>query len=402
MSFRKIIFWAHLVAGLVAGLVIATMALTGMTLAFRNQIVARVERGVAHVAPPPPGTTAQPLGDLVSAVREDQPDARISGVTVQHDPTAAVLVSTGRNEGVYVDPYSAEILGPTATAWRSFFQTMEDWHRALGREGPNRRIGQAVTGAACALYFWLLLSGFYLWWPAKVGRLRFKLGGKARDWNWHNVVGAWVSPLLLVTTFTGLVMSYRWANNLVFVLSGSPVPAAEGGGAPRGEGNRPGAGGPGERGNGERMASGARPDGAPRNREGAGGGSRMRIDYDRMVHAAAQAVPDWESINVRAGGPRGGGPGGAAGIAVSVRPQGVWPLFAQTQLTLDPATGAVLRTETYDQSNAGRKVRTWIRFLHTGEAFGWVGATLMALAAAGGVLLVFTGLSLAYRRFFAR
>jgi hypothetical protein len=40
-----------------------------------------------------------------------------------------------------------------------------------------------------------------------------------------------------------------------------------------------------------------------------------------------------------------------------------------------------------------------LRFAHTGEVAGIVGQTVAGLASAGGALLVWTGLALAWRRF---
>ena len=48
-------------------------------------------------------------------------------------------------------------------------------------------------------------------------------------------------------------------------------------------------------------------------------------------------------------------------------------------LTLDRATAAVVQWETL-RVNAGRRLRSWTRFVHTGEAFGVVGQTVAGLA----------------------
>ena len=42
-----------------------------------------------------------------------------------------------------------------------------------------------------------------------------------------------------------------------------------------------------------------------------------------------------------------------------------------------------------------------MRFLHTGEALGFFGKLVAALASIGGALLVWTGFALAWRRFIA-
>ena len=51
MAFRKVIFWIHLLAGVIAGTVIFVMSATGVALAFEKEIVAWMERDVRRVAP---------------------------------------------------------------------------------------------------------------------------------------------------------------------------------------------------------------------------------------------------------------------------------------------------------------------------------------------------------------
>ncbi|HEX7955800.1 MAG TPA: PepSY-associated TM helix domain-containing protein, partial [Pyrinomonadaceae bacterium] len=70
----------------------------------------------------------------------------------------------------------------------------------------------------------------------------------------------------------------------------------------------------------------------------------------------------------------------------------------RSQLTLDRATGEVVRWEPYANNTAGRRLRTWLRFAHTGEVYGLAGQTVAALASLGGAFLVYTGLALALRR----
>jgi uncharacterized iron-regulated membrane protein len=106
-------------------------------------------------------------------------------------------------------------------------------------------------------------------------------------------------------------------------------------------------------------------------------------------------VPGWTSIFLRLP-QRPGGP--ATAFIQEPAPPGPGPIPRST-LTLDSTTGAVSKWEPYSRANAGRKLRMWFRYLHTGEAFGIVGQAVAGLASAGGVVLVWTGLSLAWRRF---
>ncbi|MBP6703938.1 MAG: PepSY domain-containing protein, partial [Vicinamibacteria bacterium] len=57
------------------------------------------------------------------------------------------------------------------------------------------------------------------------------------------------------------------------------------------------------------------------------------------------------------------------------------------------------RHETYASQNAGRKLRSWARWVHTGEAFGVAGQTIAGLASAIAVILAWTGVALSWRRF---
>jgi uncharacterized iron-regulated membrane protein len=66
---------------------------------------------------------------------------------------------------------------------------------------------------------------------------------------------------------------------------------------------------------------------------------------------------------------------------------------------LDPVTTATTRVVSYGAMSASRRIRSWVRYSHTGEAFGVAGQTVATMASAGGALLAWTGLSLAWRRF---
>jgi uncharacterized iron-regulated membrane protein len=391
VKFRPLIFWLHLVAGVVAGLVIGVMSFTGAALAFEKEIIAWAERDVRHVTEPGGEAKPLPLDELLTKARAAQPEVRHTSATVYADPGLAVMLNAGRTNSCYVNPYTGEVKSSEALPARRFLQAMNDWHRWLGREGDGRAVGKAITGACNLAFLVLALSGLYLWWPRQWTRavLRaitwpsLRLRGKARDWNWHNAVGLWSAPVLIVLTATALPMSYRWAGDAVFRLTGSPVPTAGGPGGNAGPAVEVPAPAPGAK----------------------------RLGYAALLAGAQQQVPKWEQITIRlgGGGPRGGGGENRGGeerrgpqpVSLTVREHGGWPPFASTQLSLDPFTGAILRAEGFADYNHGRQVRSWMRFLHTGEALGVVGQVVAALASLGGLVLVWTGFALAVRRLVA-
>ncbi len=72
----------------------------------------------------------------------------------------------------------------------------------------------------------------------------------------------------------------------------------------------------------------------------------------------------------------------------------------RAQLSLERGSGAVMSWEPYSGQGLGRRLRSWSRWVHTGEAGGFIGQTIAGLAAAGATVLVWTGWAMAWRRFF--
>lgn len=93
---------------------------------------------------------------------------------------------------------------------------------------------------------------------------------------------------------------------------------------------------------------------------------------------------------------------GATQLTVTLEEAKALHPYPRSILTLDAVTAAVVQWEPYASYNLGRTLRSWVRPVHTGEAGGVVGQMLAALASAGGVILIWTGLALAWRRFRAR
>jgi uncharacterized iron-regulated membrane protein len=382
MSFRSLVFWVHLGAGLAAGLAIGVMCFTGTLLAFEKELVAWSERDARVIPPPPPDATRLPIGRLQETLQQSHPGARPTGLVVSRDPHAALAFTAGRSASYYANPYTGEIRQPASTALSRFMRTMTDWHRSLGFTGETSRPrGKLVNGVANVVFCLLALTGLYLWlprtWSWRAVRpaiwFRQNASAKARDFNWHNAIGFWCAPVLIVLTLTALPISFRWAGNLIVTLTGTP-PSAPG---------SPGAGAPA-------VVLPPPPPGA------------MPLAPEALIAAAQAQVPDWKTITLRLGDGERGRSATAPAAQVTVRENASWPRTATTTLTLDPYRGEVLRRAGYAELNAAQQVRAWTRFLHTGEAVGAPGQFLAGVACLGGVFLVYTGFALSWRRFFSR
>lgn len=379
MTFRKALFWVHLAVGLLAGGAIFSMAASGILLAFEPQLTAWAERDLRTV-PVPADAIRQPLDALMAKASEaspKEPKGRPSGVTVWSDPTASIAVSFGKEGGnLYLDPYSGAVLGKDSRM-HDILYVVEEWHRWFAA----RDFGRPVTGAANLFFLFLVISGLYLWFPRRRNWAAFKavtvpkLGpkGRARDWNWHNAAGFWASALVLTTTLTGAVISYRWAADLVFVLTGNEPPPR-----PKEEGPRAKAGKPDARKVGNRTSS------------------IPMASIDTLFAKSSAKVPGWASVSLRL--PQKPG----APLTAQISMPGYTGKYQRSQLTFDAASVEEKKWEPFAGQNLGRKLRAFVIPVHTGRAAGPLGQTLALLSSAAALLLVWTGVAMSWRRFFGK
>lgn len=365
---RATLFWAHLATGVVAGAVVLVMSATGVLLTYQRQMTAWAGGTVT----PPPGAARLPLDTLVARAGASAAGARVTGVTLRADPRAPVAVGVEPRRTVLVDPYTGAVLagGPRL---RAFFAEVERWHRSLA-VGPSVRapLGVKLTGAANLAFLFLLCTGLVLWWPRRVTwrSVRavlvptFRARGRARDWNWHHVLGLWSAPVLLLVVGSAAFISYSWPGALTARLLGGQPARPE---APRAGGERREATGP-----------------------------ALTADLDSVFAHAAAAAPGWQSLQLRMPPAGEGRATLTASATASNRPDG------RTMVTVDARSGAVVRTQPYARLATAQQVRAWVRPVHTGEAAGVVGQTLAGLVSLAGVVLVWTGLALTWRRFRSR
>ena len=364
---RKIIFWCHLAAGVFAGVVILVMSVTGVLLTYERQIVAWADTRGYSVSPQD-GAAQLPVETLLAKARAARP-AQPATLTLRADPAAPAEAGYGREGTLFLNPYTGEVLGEGSRRTRAFFQSVTDWHRWLGAGGERRAWGRAVTGACNLVFLFIVASGFYLWWPRKWTRagvrgaawFRRGLSGKARDFNWHNVVGFWSAAPLFVVVLSAVVISYAWASNLVYRVAGEQPPRQQQRPQPPAQGGGP------------------QPELAP-------GG------LNALWARAAQQQTGWRSISLRLPTAADKTVAFTIDSGTGGQPQ------RRAQLTLDRRTGEVSKWEPFSSYTLGRRLRSYLRFAHTGEVLGVAGQTVAGLASAGGALLVWTGLALAWRR----
>lgn len=381
MPFRKIIFWLHLFAGLIAGGVIAVMSATGIGIAFEEEILRWYDRKVSRIeTTPEKGKAPLTLVELKQLVEVARPEFQVTSVTVHRDPIRTWEFYAGREGPLYVDPFTGAMHESRSHGAHEVIHTLEEWHRWLGDGEGVGSIGGLVTGTGNLMFVVACVSGLYLWFPRRWGRralrplvgLKFGYKGKARDFNWHNVFGFWSFPVLLVLGVTAVAISFEWGHRLVFTVAGEDAPKSRNYGmmavAP--------------------PVMPVPPEGTP------------RLSLEAAFDHVAMAFPDWESITFEQLPSISGTVAEPLEFGVTLPDH--MPSRAYVPVKTDPFTGEILQAVRFQDRSPGLQARVWMRFLHTGGAFGLPGKIIASLACLASLILVWTGFALSWRRFFGK
>ena len=364
MTFRRILFWIHLFVGLSVGLVVVFLATTGSILAFQAQIVSFAEQNARVAASAPVNTCVSPSG-LLARATEDQHRSPIS-MTLFADVHRPAEVVFGRDT-LLMNACSGEIIRRDAGRLRSFFSDVRDLHRWVAWGGVRHENLRAVKNAGALCFLFLLLSGLYLWFPRKLSWQHFKpaiffrskLKGRARDWNLHNIFGFWMALPLACIVLTGVIMAYPWATALLYRAAASTPPPM-------------------------------RPETESKQKKALA--IEKYPSLDSAIRTAMAQDTRWKSLLMRMPAEKD------AAIAFTLDEGDGGKPQQRAQLSIARKDATVLRWEPFSANPRGRQWRLYARFMHTGEIFGFVGQLIALLAALSALMLVWTGFSLALRR----
>ncbi|GGC14057.1 membrane protein [Parapedobacter defluvii] len=230
--------WLHLWLGIVTGLVVFIVSITGCIYVFTDELKAICYPDRLFVTPT--NHTVQPLSVMLANVQEALGNEyEISRCDIHPAPNrswtfrALDINPDGfghwgyfrYNFRVYVNPYTAEVIHVENTN-NEFFQLVLAVHTHLLL---GHKIGQPIVAYSVLIFVFLLLSGLILWWPKKWTRkalkqsfqIKWRAKFKRVNYDLHNVLGFYTLIPALVLAGTGLVFSFTWVDqSLYFLFSG--------------------------------------------------------------------------------------------------------------------------------------------------------------------------------------
>lgn len=198
---RRLLFQVHVWLGLLTGLYVAIICLTGAALVFRIDMQRALH---PHLFTP---SAAGPLADPVAvmeSVSRAYPQHRLSGVDAPTSvrPTyLAYVTSDAEFRTVLIDPVTTAVLGelPEHPAIR----TLQQLHYNL----LGGRTGRTINGIGAFGILILCATGLVIWWPGTAGwrpsSPRLWLTG--RGWReLHRAVGVWSMAFIAMWAITAL------------------------------------------------------------------------------------------------------------------------------------------------------------------------------------------------------
>ncbi len=213
--------WFHLWIGIVSGIPVVLISLTGCLLVFQKEITElsrpwwNVENlGEENLLPP---------SEIRRRVGQQLPDMDIRRIWYYGDDAPVKITPDNSDSLIYANPYSGKVLA--LIDHEDFFHEIDEGHRNLWLP-PE--IGRPVVSWATLIFGCLLLIGVVLWWPKKWNKRQMKQAftihwkGKWKRINYdlHNVLGFYSLLLGLLMAFTGLVMGFMVVRETVFSILG--------------------------------------------------------------------------------------------------------------------------------------------------------------------------------------
>jgi len=374
----------HLYLSLAAGVIIFCSCLTGTMLVFEKEIQQALYPQRYFVKPQ---EKRLPLADLTAGVLKQIPKSKLTTVIVYDDPARAVEVGlivpekkgkkpadapkTEKHAGAhakkdakpkdversnltaFVNPYTGQIIDQFNRR-QTFLYSVEMFHRFL--LGGKNSIGDWVISISTLFFLIILITGVVLWWPKTKAIMKQRLkikwdgSGKRLTHDLHIVTGFYTSIFLIIISASGLVMTFKWANNTLFFLTGSKVVAKEDLKAPLSV-YQPGI---------------------------------TAISPDAAVSTLGNKITDVENYTIRY--PRDT----AAVYTFNVLKKGSVELATDTYY-IDQYSGKITGVVLYADKSLGQRIRGVIKPIHTGSIYGWPTQVLAFLITVVSLIFPVTG-----------
>jgi uncharacterized iron-regulated membrane protein len=353
VPWRKAIFQVHLWTGVLLGLYLIAISVSGSALVF--------ERELMNDAPKPleggyRGTQRLSYAALAEEAMKLHAGETLDSIDVRTNNRRVVLLTlksqSGRHRNLFVDAYSGTVLADSIVEERhAVVRFLERLHNEL----LSGEQGEMFNGAGGALLFVLAATGIIIWWPGirnwtRALKVKWGASWKRVLFDLHSAVGLWTLVVVAMWGLSGFYFAYPQVVNNAFRI----------------------------------FAKDARP------KQSAWKPSETLLSLDAYLQKADQLFPDARLAYLYMDVYR---PGGQVAVFLSRNPERPLTLLEDI-VRLDPGTGEVLAIETSRRWSLKEKIALGSYSIHFGDFGGtaskaaWVllGLAPAALAVSGYVM----------------
>lgn len=351
----------HLWGGLVSGIVVFIVSITGCLFVFEEEIRDLTLRQYRFVTPAE--TAKVPLASIEAQVNKEFPGKQIEQVKVFADPSHSVIVKLvdskakpgkGKKEAYGFNPYTGALLGKFNME-RDFMHIVEDMHKSLLLE----ETGKWIIKVNVVVFLVMLLSGLYIWWPRKKNQrkfaftINFKSKFQVLNYSLHNVLGFYFLLPLFLITLTGIWWAIKPVQKLTYAALGEKL-------------HEP-----------KKLNSKFEPG--------------KKFSPDMAFNQVSTQYAGWQEAHVNFAKDKK--------EPIKINLKYPYEVYKKSNVfEFDQYSGKILKAELYKDYSIADKIKHSNRDLHTGQNFGFLGKVLAFVASLFSASLPITGFLIWYQR----
>ncbi len=228
LKIRNAVFSTHRYVGLVVGLILIVVGITGSLLVFDHEIDDwGIQQRFGHVTPQEQRISPGTLVKTVSTAYADYPDWKVGQVQMisgQEFYTIRLSRPDETQWEVFVNPYTGKIMGDRQRETALFSRMLALHYQLLAGD-----IGTKIVGIAALFLCVLSITGIMLWSGWRKFFLGFKIKWNAHpkrvNYDIHKVSGIVTAIFLGAIAFTGFCWNfYDQTSPLIYAATFTPKP----------------------------------------------------------------------------------------------------------------------------------------------------------------------------------
>lgn len=330
----------HLWLGIASSLILFVVCLTGTIYTFKSEIQQMLAPDMYKLTVVK--DEVLPI-DTMKAFVESTYQGKVQRVSIKNKKNAPYVFSVGfedkdkKNETVYLNPYTNEVVGAGRGPADEFFMTVFKLHRWLLLD---MKIGRPIVGIATIIFVFLSISGLILWFPKKIKgwksikpgfKIKFNANWKRINHDLHNTLGFYTLVVVLIMSLTGLCWSFEWYKDGLSSVLGAKV-------------------------------FGGRNEVKPESTltEGA-----KTLDLSDVIQRANQTI-SYEYRTMTVSFPKGD----KGSFEVSKNEAARFNETVTDRVFIDQYSGDIIRQDMFSDKSVGEKAASSIRALHFGDIYG--------------------------------